>query len=383
MRGKYLYMKKQSTAKIILVYFFKTIGIMTLLVGVGVLSYYLTMLYLKQTDRVERSTTYQHVISVNAGPESSNLIYGYDENDGHITGMILELFDQDSKNISYVTIPAETQIEITPTTYQELLKASPSIPQVVDLYKVPGYFTGDVAYEYGIMALQDAFPVEIGYFTAVPSQKFSLYYEMGAKKENIYNPTDAYLSGMKKCTTKADMDDMLKDLCDEQISDITLSQKLNYSEALSKVVWDNYRIYRLKGTDEEGVFIINSVKSRKLVNKIWESVTYTTPQFEPDGSEVEEVVEEQNIEILNGSAIDGLASSYQKTMQDDGLSVINIGNYTGMKQETTTIYARNVKWAKKNLRKYFPHPKKVEVIGSTTLEEGVDVQIILGVDADA
>ena len=73
---------------------------MTLLVGVGVLSYYLTMLYLKQTDRVERSTTYQHVISVNAGPESSNLIYGYDENDGHITGMILELFDQDSKNIS-------------------------------------------------------------------------------------------------------------------------------------------------------------------------------------------------------------------------------------------------------------------------------------------
>ena len=149
------------------------------------------------------------------------------------------------------------------------------------------------------------------------------------------------------------------------------------------MVWDNYRIYRLKGTDEEGVFIINSVKSRKLVNKIWESVTYTTPQFEPDGSEVEEVVEEQNIEILNGSAIDGLASSYQKTMQDDGLSVINIGNYTGMKQETTTIYARNVKWAKKNLRKYFPHPKKVEVIGSTTLEEGVDVQIILGVDADA
>ncbi|MBR1873651.1 MAG: hypothetical protein IJ807_02000, partial [Eubacterium sp.] len=213
-------MKKHSTAKIILIYFFKTIGIMTLLVGVGILSYYLTMLYLKQTDRVERSTTYQHVIAVNAGPESSNLIYGYDENDGHITGMLLELFDQDSKNISYVTIPAETQIEISSATYQELMKASPSIPQVVDLYKVPGYFTGDVAYEYGIMVLQDAVPIEIGYFTAVPAQKFSLYYELGAKKDGVYNPTDAYLSGMKKCTTKADMDDMLKDLFDEQISDI-------------------------------------------------------------------------------------------------------------------------------------------------------------------
>ena len=68
-RGKCIHMKKHSTAKIILIYFFKTIGIMTLLVGVGILSYYLTMLYLKQTDRVERSTTYQHVIAVNAGPE--------------------------------------------------------------------------------------------------------------------------------------------------------------------------------------------------------------------------------------------------------------------------------------------------------------------------
>ena len=296
--------------------------------------------------------------------------------------MLLELFDQDSKNISYVTIPAETQIEISSATYQELMKASPSIPQVVDLYKVPGYFTGDVAYEYGIMVLQDAVPIEIGYFTAVPAQKFSLYYELGAKKDGVYNPTDAYLSGMKKCTTKADMDDMLKDLFDEQISDITLSQKLNYSEALSKTVWDNYHIYRFKGTDDNGAFIMDPAKSRKLVNRIWESDAYSGPQFEQDGSEVEEVVEEQNIEILNGSAIDGLASSYQKQMQDDGLSVINIGNYTGMKQETTTIYARNAKWAKKNLRKYFPHPKKVEVIGSTTLEEGVDVQIILGVDAD-
>lgn len=51
-----------------------TIGVIVLLLGVGVLSYYLTMLFLKQTQRVERSTQYEHVIDVNPGSmESSNL----------------------------------------------------------------------------------------------------------------------------------------------------------------------------------------------------------------------------------------------------------------------------------------------------------------------
>ena len=49
-------MSKQSVARIILKTFLKTIGIIVLFIGVGVLGYYLTMLYLKQTARVERSS---------------------------------------------------------------------------------------------------------------------------------------------------------------------------------------------------------------------------------------------------------------------------------------------------------------------------------------
>ncbi|HAK57746.1 MAG TPA: hypothetical protein DCP06_02065 [Lachnospiraceae bacterium] len=378
-------MKKRSTGKLILVYFFKTIGIMALLVGVGLLSYYLTMLYFKQTDSQERSTTYTHVIGVGAGNESSNLIYSYNDSDGQITGMMLELFDQTTKNITYVTIPINTQVELSQATYQELIKVNSSLPQVVRLADVPKQFAGtpgDQRYEYGIRVLQDALPIDIGYFTAMAESKFKVYYEFGAKKENCFSPTDAYISSMKKCTTKSDMDDLIKDLWDEQISDLTLSQKLNYSEALSNVNWDMYHIYALKGKDDGSVFTINRKKSKKLISDIWESEAYQTPQFETTTT-TETVPEEQNIEILNGSAIDGLASRYQKEMQADGLAVVNIGNYTGMKQQTTTIYAKNVKWAKKHLRSYFPKPKKVKVEASSDLEEGIDVQIILGVDADA
>ena len=51
-------MKNRSIAQIILINFFKTIGVIVLLLGVGVLSYYLTMLFLKQTQwREVRSTS--------------------------------------------------------------------------------------------------------------------------------------------------------------------------------------------------------------------------------------------------------------------------------------------------------------------------------------
>ena len=65
-------MKKKSIGMIILRNFLKTLGVMLLFVVVGVLSYYLTMLYYNKTGRTERSTQYTHAITVNTGNESSN-----------------------------------------------------------------------------------------------------------------------------------------------------------------------------------------------------------------------------------------------------------------------------------------------------------------------
>ena len=87
-------MKKKSIGMIILRNFLKTLGVMLLFVVVGVLSYYLTMLYYNKTGRTERSTQYTHAITVNTGNESSNLIYSYDEKTKKIKAVVLELFDE-------------------------------------------------------------------------------------------------------------------------------------------------------------------------------------------------------------------------------------------------------------------------------------------------
>ena len=176
--------------KIVAKTFLKTIGIIALLLGVGVASYFLTILFYKTTERSERSTQYEHVIDINVGSESSNLIYSVEEDTRQVKAVVLELFDKETGNLDYVTIPNKTQISLSATKYQEYMEVSSQIPQIVTLRDINEYFSGDVAYEYGILLLQEALDVEIGYFTAMDSEEFNKRFE---KKDGAFLPREEYL----------------------------------------------------------------------------------------------------------------------------------------------------------------------------------------------
>lgn len=373
-------MKKQSVARIILKTFFKTIGIMALFIAVGVLSYYMTMLYYKETTRVERSTQYTHVIPVNAGNESSNLIYSYDEKTKKIKAMVLELFDETTKNMAYITIPANTQITISSATYAELMKVSQEVPQLATMSDINTYFSGDVAYEYGIMILQEELKADIGYFTAIPSGLFDTYFERKSKNKEIYRPTQSLLDSAGKCTSRDAMDDFIESLWDKIISDITLDQKQNYSKALTEVNRDYIRAYRLRGEASGGAsgFKMDSSKNRKLINRIWESEAYTSSQKGTAGQTESSGASGHSIQITNGSGITGLAAAYRQKLEADGLKVLDVGNYVGGIQKTTVIYAKKKKWGEQ-LQKYF---KSASVEVKSTLTNGADIEIVLGTQDD-
>lgn len=370
-------MNKKSVARIILRTFFKTIGIIVILIGVGVLSYYLTMLYYNQTTRIERSTQYTHVIKVNTGNESSNLIYSFDKKTKKIDAMVLELFDETTKNLVYITIPANTQISISGDTYTELMKVSQQIPQLATMSEINTYFSGDVAYEYGIMILQEEFKADIGYFTALPSDLFHKYFEKKSGKKTIYQPGKTLLDNAAKCTSKGDMDDFIESMWNEFISDITLSQKQHYSSALTQVKREYIRTFSAYGENSENVFLLNKRKNKKLVNSIWESNAYTSPQ-KKSGSSKGVSSTGRAIRILNGSNINGLAAAYKEKLLAEGLNVVYVGNYRGAEQTQTKIFAKKKSWGKE-LLKYF---KDAVIETSDSLTDGADIEIVLGKQDD-
>lgn len=368
-------MKNRSIAQIILITFFKTIGIIVLLLGVGVLGYYLTMLFLKQTMRVERSTQYEHVIDINTGNESSNLIYGFNEKTNEVEAMVLELFDSNTKNLTYITIPVNTQITISSKQYGDLLEKSGQLPQVVQMSKIKDYFSGDVAYEYGILILQEEFRADIGYFTAMPMAEFNKCFERENGNKLIYRPTKAILDQAAQCKDESAMRDLIEGKWDILISDITLSQKQHYAKDLVQVNREMIYTYCAYGSESSGVFKLKLKKNRNFVNNIWEKDTYTVPQRKDGAANTTTGL---SVYIYNGSKITGLAARYQQKLEAAGYTVIGVGNATGEVRTKTVIYAKKKKHGEA-LANYFKNAK-VEQLSS--LSSGADVEIILGTNDD-
>lgn len=369
-------MKNRSITQIVITNFFKTIGFMILFVGIGVLSYYLTMLFLKKTTRVERSTQYEHVVDINTGNESSNLIYSYNEKTKEIEAMVLELFDAGTKNMTYITIPANTQITVSSATYGELLKKNGELPQVLTMSQVKEYFPGDVGFEYAQMILQEEYCVDIGYFTAMNSDMFEKCFQKVKGSKTKYRPSETLLDEAEACQDEDDMNDLMDDKWDNIISNITLSQKQHYAKELLDVRRELIRTYRAYGTTTSGVFHLKKTKNRKFVEKIWEKKAYTVAQGQTSSRSMKEGT--TSVFVYNGSQITGLAARYKEKLEAAGYVVIGVGNATGEIRTNTTIYAKKKKEGTA-LSKYF---KNATVEQTTDMSSGADIEIILGTEDD-
>lgn len=372
-------MKGKSVAKIIGKTFGKTFCVLVVMIGVGVLSYYLTQLYYTTTKRSERCNTYEHVIDVKAGVDSSNLIYAYNKENNKVTAIVLELYGEDTHNLDYVTIPAATEVEMPSEMYIDMLKVSKEIPQIARLSDIQKYFSGDVAFEYGILLLEEAMGVEIGYFTTIPSDMFQTYFtNIGTKGSPKYTPSNELFTKVGGTDEKA-ISDFMESTWDKIISDITLSKRQRYAAGFAKVdakLIHSHRVdteVRINGSIK--THIINKEAAEKLIDGLMERGPYKKAQKKSSNKVISS--KGKNIWVTNGSKITGLAKSYQEKLGLEGFTVKGIGDYTGDIQTTTTILVKKANWGK-DLLTYFPG---AEIQKSSALKEDADIEIILGINA--
>lgn len=356
--------------------FLKTMGIIVLLLAVGVASYFLTMLFYKTTERVERSSQYDHVIDISVGSESSNLIYSVEKDTKLVRAVVLELFDKETGNLDYVTIPNKTQIALSSAKYQEYLQVSSQIPQIVTLRDINEYFSGDVAYEYGILFLQEELKVEIGYFTAMDSEEFNKRFE---KKEGAFTLRGEYLDTVEQNKDEDAMRAFVEKEWDILASDITLSQKLQYVPGFLNVNRDMIYAHRAYAEEIKGKATLDGEKTKKMIDQIWESEKRTKKQENVDGTAAPtklDKLKSRGIQITNGSKINGLAAAYKEKMEAQGLYVMGVGDFSGEIQKKTIIYTRRRKWGR-YIKSFFKNP---EIREQNDLTNGADIEIVLGTE---
>lgn len=121
----------------------------------------------------------------NNGPSAlRNVIYGVDDTTGRIGEIVLEISGRDLEKIFYITIPGDTDFEISAELYRKFSAIHQDVPKVIRMENLKDYFKGNEAYEYGDAILGDVMGIEITRHTGLKQDEFFSYFKKN--KQGIF-----------------------------------------------------------------------------------------------------------------------------------------------------------------------------------------------------
>lgn len=382
--------KKKTAVGKFLQIFLKSIFVIFMLVVTGFVSYKITLLYYDnfggpENDKVAKAVRELYG-EVEVTDVSKNLIYAVGE-DKQLKAVILEVFNTNTNNVDYITLPLKAQFALSNELYQKLCNSGCDIPQIMKLSTMDNYFSGETLYEYGVIMIEDLLDVDINYYTAVPVDKFKKMFKQGeaaAVFAEDGTPMQSYYEWhLKKSYIKKisafeaqEWEDYIKEVSDFCKSNLNVKSRLEYAKKYPQVNPKLIHTHSLYGTLQNNDFEINTEESNQMIQAILTNPSYTAAQTAAEGAQTK-VSLGATIQILNASAINGLAAKYQTTLTTAGYTIASIGNYNGETAVQTKILV-NKEGLGTDLLTYFTGA----AVEMAELPYGCDIQIVLGTDAD-
>lgn len=386
--------KKKNAGKIFLQGFLKSFLILLALLATGFIGYKGTNFYYSKFGGPGDDKAAQIIKELYGEVEvvdiAINLIYCVD-GDNQINAMVLEIFNTNTSNMDYVTIPLKSQFTISNELYQKLCASGCDAPQIMKLSKMDEYFSDETLYEYGVILLEDLLDIDINYYTAVAKDTFKQMFKKKApplsyNEEGIvissdvqWNLKQSYLKEIGALTDESELEDYIREKLKKCKSNLNTKSKLEYGEKYRKVNPSLIYTHSIYGVLENNSFDIDVERTNLLFQQLLSNSSYTMEQKDTNGGTkaVERISLGAAIEILNGSGITGLAAKYQTSLLEGGYTVSKIGNYTSQTEQATRILVKE-EGLGADLLEYF-EGASIEV---SQLPDGVDIEIILGSDAN-
>ncbi|MCR5792386.1 MAG: LytR C-terminal domain-containing protein [Lachnospiraceae bacterium] len=387
-------MKKRSLMRVFISGFLKTLLTLVLMLGVGFTSYKLTMMHYEKADKGEQSEAEALIADIQKDPDfstvSKNLIISQSDS-GQILDMVLEIFNTETMNMDYVTIPANTSFAISDSLYTKITDAKLEMPQTIRLTNLHGFFEdSQKVAPFAVLLLNDALDAEIDTYTALSTDNFDNMFE--DTTQDIVTDEDAgtittykvhglskkYKKSFFKLETEEQYQGFISNMYIGGFSNMTEETKYKYIPYYQKLNKDQIYLHCFFGEEVDGNYELDVQLTNGLLASIYSSEAYKKTQEEVVEEEQKTPMEDLKIEILNGSGIGGLAAAYQVKLTDDNLNVISIGNYDGGDYLTETKIVVKEDGMGEDLHRYFPNAQ----IEKSYISSEADVQVILGTDAD-
>lgn len=388
--------KKKSAGAVFLAGFGKSLLIIGLLFLTGFASYKVSLFYFNERGVIGDSKASLAIRELYGSVEvediSKNLIYSVDKDSGKIKGLVLEVFNTNTGNMDYITIPATTEITISNELYEKLAKAGCEAPQIIKMSAIYKYFSGTAMYEYGELILNDLLGIDIGYYTVMESEEFQKIFEKITYKEAVRTEETARVQTVGQWVLKESWISELKAVeKDEKAvkdyiekieknweSNLPLRSRKKYTADYLKWNIDNTYFHTIPGIKEEKSYQALPEGAKALIEQILGNEAYTGPQNRETANMAGEDSQNCVIQILNASQINGLAARYKELLEKQGYTIESVGNYMGQLQTRSSILVREESYGA-DLLLYL---ENAELTVSTALPEGIDIQLILGTDAD-
>lgn len=361
--------------KIFITGFLKTLFVIACMLACAVAGFFGTRYYYSQKNvnsvNKESSATRDDV--------AKNLIFVWNEKKQKISSCVLEVFDSESHDLCFVTIPVNGWLTLSTEAYQKLSQISEEVPQMIRVSNLAKYFeTEEEAYGYGVIMLEDCFDIDISYYTVVSKADFDACFEnrkvkSGKGKVDGKVLRESYLSEMSSKQNADSLEEYLKEVDKKIKSNLSTKDRLSYAEAYTAVKQEEIAYYALPLTKEGNRYEFDLEKCSTVFRKCNMDGSALT-NGGGDGKTSSKKIELQNIVILNSTSTSGVAAKWSELFTAEGYQVKEIGNYSPELQNTRIVVSKDGQG--EEFLDYFANAE----IRTGAVPEGAEAQIIIGAD---
>lgn len=369
--------KKKRVGKMFLNVFLKSciyIAMFCLICGI---SYKVTMFYYENVGKVANNPSLNGILDEietdgKAEDVSKNLILVTGEDSEQIKGILIEIFNNLTGNLDYITVPKNLEFTMSYELYKKLATVNSDIPQIIRMGKIHNYFQGEGMYQCAQILLEDLLDVSFSYYTVIP---IGVYKEMFTREKGsgIQVWKKSYRKQMEQLDTKEKYEEFFKKYCDKVKSNLSYDNKCSYIPGYLAGGPKQVVFYKVSGENVGKAFSIAVEETNSLINQVLSNAAYTEGEKVKHNNNDEVSSVGLSVEILNSTKVNGLASAFQNKLAEQGINVIRIGNYAGNTLEKTKIIVKEEGYGK-DLLNYF-EDAELEV---GTLSKDVEIRIILG-----
>lgn len=244
------------------------------LIGVGIGSFVLIKnMFETKTVETEAGEEQKIIADIALDTVSTNIIYKVDED--CIEQAVLEIFNSNSGELDYVTIPGNTELTISNQLSKRFRKYNIlTSKKTVRINELVKYFEND-SYQVGQLLIGDTLGIELSYYTAIQTKEFVKYFVedseimyVGKKKYeyDIQEFSETFKTKLKQFDLQ--LEELISDSYNELNTNFNLNNRLKYLSKYDKTDVDKIYYWHIIGEMKYGKFVIDTKTNTAMLSKI-------------------------------------------------------------------------------------------------------------------